>query len=310
MKEIKKLVSLALAVMMLNVTPIQAADLVNLDMAELNDLRKEIKTSITINNNSNKDGEIFDGIPSVKELKKRYNESVKTYKKLEKEYKKLVKKSKKEEVNEEWDDVAFYTVLYEDIERANIEKINRSKHISHDAVKGGLYGSLAGGVISVDLRLMGANRILCRYIWLFYTYLGLTLGFIISPSRAPAPIFNYSLDPKIAQNTKNEFLNDPFGNLALFGTGGANDFGSFYIMGKDFAQILYDTVDIQYYVSRNPSLENIGSIIYTRTKYWDDMNNEERIVYLHGAAEILREQASEYKMPSYNPYADLNAEQC
>ena len=94
----KKLISLTMAVIMtVTATPVlQASDLVNLDMTELNELRQEILPSITDPNNFITNGETEE-MPTLKELQDRYKEVIKRYKKLNtRKARKAVEKKKQE----------------------------------------------------------------------------------------------------------------------------------------------------------------------------------------------------------------------
>ena len=106
----------------------------------------------------------------------------------------------------------------------------------------------------------------------------------VSPSK---PVFSPSL---FSEETISAFLVNPFSNLVLFDTR-ANDSEMFYGKSEDCARLLYDTVDIEYYISRNLSIENMRARLYTQTIDWHDLTTEQKADYIHNLAERLRAEA-------------------
>lgn len=88
------------------------------------------------------------------------------------------------------------------------------------------------------------------------------------------------------------FLIDYFRYAALFNKRGYDDFTAFYSKSQDCAQLLYDVIDIEYYVSLNPNIDNVIHRIYTRSNKWQDLNMEKKASYLHSYAERLRAEAN------------------
>ncbi|MCR5504584.1 MAG: hypothetical protein K6E94_03335 [Elusimicrobiaceae bacterium] len=94
-----------------------------------------------------------------------------------------------------------------------------------------------------------------------------------------------------SDEAKTKFLENPFQALSLFDRAGASDLEGFYNKSEDCARVLNDAVDIEYYISLNPSVENMKARLYTQTAYWRDLTTEEKTEYIHNLAERLRAEA-------------------
>ena len=67
----------------------------------------------------------------------------------------------------------------------------------------------------------------------------------------------------------------------------------FYNQSDDCAKVLNDVVDIEYYISMNPTVDNMQERLYTQTAYWQKLDEAEKTEYLHNLAERLRAEANE-----------------
>ncbi len=310
MKIINKTISLIMAaIMFITATPVlQAADLAFIsDDKQLNELKQEIKSSIT--ENFYRISPVFAGIPDLETLKKRYDIAKKNHernlqsfakqetKQSKKDYERYIEFLKQEAKRrtetddryngfiseEEKEQVAFYTVLLKEMENSDKERQTYYTNIVGDVSVGLIVGMIVGEIAyqswasTTGMIIAGgiAGTITMLLMFLF-----------IAPAKQP--VFNPALSH---QELKSEFLNNPFSNLALFNRRGVNDFGVFYIKSEDCAQVLYDTVDIEYYTSLNPSVENMKARLYTRTIDWHNLSTEERVDYIHNLAERLRAEA-------------------
>ena len=310
MKLLNKIISLTMAVIMLfTASPVlQASDFaINLDTQQLNELRREINSSIT--KDFDKVTPLFEGIPDLPTLQQRYimakenyEQNLKTFAKQEtkqskKDYERYIEFLEKEAQKriqtdsryngfmdeEEKEQVAFYSVLLDEIEKSDKERETYRNRMIGNIFTGLLFGMMVGVVAYVsDASTIGI---------LISGGIGATIAMLlmflfIIPAKQP--VFNPSLFPSelIAK-----FLYNPFLNLALFNKRGVNDFGAFYIKSEKCAQILYDAVDIEYYVSRNPTIENMRAKLYTRSIDWHLLDTEKRVSYLHTLAERLRSEA-------------------
>lgn len=310
MKILNKIISLTMAViMMITATPVlQAADFINLDIQQLNEMKQEIKSSIKAK--IDEVTPLFEGIPSVEILKQRYNTARENYEQNLKSFSKQETKQSKEDYEryieflkqeaqkrietdsryngfmseEEQKQVAFYTVLLEEMEKSDEERELYYSYIAGD-ICGGLIIGIILGYMAYDI---GAGMTGILITGAIAGAISMFLMFLFaSPSKQP--VFNPALFP---QELISDFLNNPFYKLALFNKRGVNDFGVFYIKSRDCAQVLYDAVDIEYYTSLNPSIENMCARLYTQTVDWHYLTTEQRGNYIHNLAERLRAEAN------------------
>ncbi len=313
MKILNKIISLTMAVIMLiTATPVlQAAEFsTTLDMAELNELREEISSSMP-EPRELKTTKNYEGIPSIKKLKQRYAEAEENYKQAIKDftkntneqelenYKLYIEKLKSEaklkaKTNKEYNgfsseeeryEANFYTLLLGDMERARQtedfffnDRLQRAACVTVCGLLGVALGFVSEFVVSS-----------VSFTWLTIGggLIGLVLGaLLIPPAEMPM------IDPNLSADLmKYEFLKNPFRYAALFNKHGYDDFTTFYSQSEGCAQILYDVIDIEYYISRNPNMDNVICSIYTRSNKWKDLDTEKRVVYLHNLAERLRAEA-------------------
>ncbi len=309
MKLFNKIIGVTMAVIILFTSfPMRAADFdINLDTQQLNELKREINSSIT------KEFEetplLFEGIPDLETLRQRYITARENYeqnlkiftkqktKQSKKDYERYIEFLKEEAqkriqtdskydgfINEkEKEQVAFYSVLLEEIEKSDKERETYYNRMIGDIFT----GLLAGIVVGVIAYASDANIIgILISGGIGATIVMLLMFLFIAPAKQP--VFNPSLFPSelIAK-----FLDNPFLNLAKFNKREVNDFGAFYIKSKDCAQVLYDAVDIEYYISRNPTIENMQAEIYTRSIVWHNLTTEKKAEYIHNLAERLRAEA-------------------
>ena len=317
MKTLNKIVSLVMVVIMLitAIPVLQAADFTaEIDKAELNSLRKEIQYSFQNQFNFKKDGAIYEGIPSVKTLQKRYEEALDNYYKNFQEfsnsdtkpgvqeaqqyieYKKreakiLAKEDKRFQgfaSEEEKEEIAFYTLLFRDMKEADEAKELRKKwkEFYLDNVAMGFVNGIWAGFVAWAIKEGVKNIPPKRMIpWMLGgAGVGTILALVLSTDKR-FPVFSSELAPEAV---KYQFLDNPFRKLSLFNTGGVDDFAVFYFKGKDFAQILYDAVDIEWYISQNPNMGNMIYRGYPRTLEWQNLTTEQKAAYLHEYAERLR----------------------
>lgn len=309
MKILNKIISLTMAViMMLTATPVlQAADFTaELDRAELNELKKEIKTSI-IEDLPEVSSIYYNGIPDVKTIKERYaiarenyEQNLKAFAKQEtkqskKDYERYIDFLKQEakkriktdsrfdgfKSEREKEQVAFYTVLLEEMENSKEESRRYYGYIVGDICVGLIVGIIVGA-IAYESNATIIGEIIAGSIggaiamFLMFTF--------VSPSK---PVFSPSLFPEEAISA---FLVNPFSNLALFDKR-ASDSEMFYSKSNESARLLYDAVNIEYYTSLNPSVENLHARLYTQTIDWHYLTTEQRADYIHNLAGRLRAEA-------------------
>lgn len=310
MKILNKIISLIMAViMMITATPVlQAADFTaELDRAELNELKKEINSSVKVK--FDEVNPLFEGIPSLETLKQRYDIARKNYEQNLKSFSKQETKQSKEDYEryieflkqeaqkrietdsrydgfmseEEQKQVAFYTVLLEEMEKSDEERdIYCTKRAGDIGV--GLFVGILAATIAYESWASTAGVIIAGGVGA--TVAMLLMFLLISPAKQP--VFNPALFP---QELIADFLSNPFLNLALFNQRGVDDFGVFYVKNRDCAQVLYDAVDIEYYTSLNPSVENMRARLYTQAIDWHYLTTEQRVDYIHNLAERLRAEA-------------------
>ena len=308
MKLMKKLISLTMAVIMLfTATPVlQASDLADLDMTELNELRQEILPSINTSDNFKTDIEVGEEMPTLKELQDRYKEAIKRYNKLDtRKARKAVKKKKQEaleiakqmkefdqfETDEEKAEVAFYTFLFDSTLKAEKEMVSNrydtfSLFLGFGAVGfeigAFVFGDIVFGLAPTDCFIAGAG----------FTIIGVLLALIFVPTL----LGNGSVVYRDWNLMKYDFLDEPFYSAGdLYNQDG---FARLYLDEKA-KPVLRDIVNIEYYVSRNPSAENMMIRIFPHTVYWTQMNSDQQEEYLHKAAKFLKE-ANRIKMPSFD----------
>ncbi len=310
MKILNKTISLTMAViMMITATPVlQAADFAaSLDKQQFNELKRQISSSVTAEIAKVKPI-IYEGIPDVKTIKERYATSRKNYEQNLQEFSKqniepdveeyeryveFLKEEAKQRIKtdsrydgfktqKEKEQVAFYTVLLEEIKKSDEERSLYYSYIVGD-ICGGL---IIGMILAYMANEMGAGMTGILISGAIAGAISMFLMFLFaSPSK---PVFNPSL---FSEELIAAFLVNPFSNLALFNKR-ASDSEMFYNKSADCAQLLYDAVDIEYYISLNPSIENMKARLYTQTIDWHDLTTEARADYIHNLAERLRAEAN------------------
>ena len=89
-----------------------------------------------------------------------------------------------------------------------------------------------------------------------------------------------------------KFLDKPFEALVSFDKGGFDDFFAIYNLSADAAQALYDAVSIEYYVSMNPTLQNMRDRLYIQSVDWHGLGALEQAKRLQDLAKRLRSEAN------------------
>lgn len=324
MKILNKVINLTMTVIMFFTATsiLQATDFtIDFNKIELNELKKEINSSIDrveLNKlekeiNSSIDAELlkatpkYEGIPSVKTIKERYKIAQKNYKnnlaiinegKKESsfiEYKDCINKlkvkaQKRKAKDSRYDGFGsekakvqadFYTVLIE--EMSLLEEHKREERPINVLYHGTatVNGLFWGAWTSIVAASAGAGAIVAG--------IGIGISELVY-FLSSGPYF----DSRVSSWDKYKiFTYDPFLVLSVFGWYGADDFKLFYNESKKHAQLLYDTVDIEYYVSLNPTVKNMKARLYIKTDdyantYW---HAQLRAKYIHNLAERLRAEA-------------------
>ena len=306
MKTTKKIISSLMAVIMfISGSPV-------LQATEFAGLQSEILTIV-------KDGVNYqetDEIPSVRTLKKRYEKAMEIYEadfqtfsnideneieiykgyidKLKIEAQQRVKteenkyagfKSKKEK-----EEVAFYTVLLEDMRKHN-DVYNRDfwQVIRDNSYVTGIAGIMSiGGLILVR---KGSKTLLKRI-----GFAAVTGSFIMVALEWMSHLFAQPSKPYFipilsANETLEVFMEKPFYHLANFDKSGVDDFALFYNKSQKCSEVLYDAVDIEYHTAMNPTEKNMMDRIYTQTVDWNNLSTELKVQHLHNLATRLRLEA-------------------
>ena len=324
MKTINKTISVIMAIIMLiTSSPVLQASgfAVDLNNAELKELKKELSVSISETLSEYKGPKskkpIYEGIPSVAVLKERHNLALENYKinlkihnkelssKGIKEYTKGLEEAAKHEIekdpsryedfatDKEKERVAFYTVLYKEMEQASAvkEHFDKIDDIARNACAIGILVGVFIGALgikgSIGLYLTGISVAAISFLAL--------LASILVPLPIPESYFNNintsDSSEMIINKMKEQFLEDPFMAINVFGKGGVDDFALFYIKDESCAQLLYDVVDIEYLISKNQSVENMRARLYTQTVEWHYLDAKYKTSYLHNLANQLRAEA-------------------
>ena len=324
MKTLNKITSLTMAVIMLiTATPVlQASDFaVDLNNAELKKLRKEISVSVseTLSNYKGPKSKkpLYEGIPSAAELRERHNLALENYKmnlKINakdadirdmKKYVEELKEAAKKMVQEnpdlydafgsekEKERVAFYTVLYDEMNKAYEVKEHFDK-VSSLILTISFSSFVVGAVLGV-LGIKGSKALYIIGIPIAIISLLTMIAAVLIPIPVPKSYFNNinisDNSEMIINKMKEQFLEDPFMAVNVFNKGGVDDFALFYIRDESCAQLLYDVVDIEYFVSKNQSLENMHDHLYTQTVEWHYLDLGYKANYLHNLANRLRAEA-------------------
>lgn len=306
---IHKIISLFMSVIMLvTALPVlQAADFAtSLNISELNELKQDLALlddKVQFN--------VTSSIPSVKEIEARYNTAIANYKnnletfgkdktgrEIEEyaEYIEFMKKeAKKRATNnsrydgfkseEEKEYVAFYDILTKEFQKAKdyTECILKEEKGSMDN-KRGCY--MMGGVIVGVVLWAALESVLAELACVVGGVCvigGLCLAGLVQPSR---PYFAPGLLPDQAFAL---FLEAPFEHLKKFNKGGVNDFELFYTQyGDECAEILNDVVDIEYYTSLYPTIENMQERMYANTAEWRISSTQDRAEHIRNLARNLR----------------------
>ena len=324
MKIMNKIVSLIMTVVMLfTATPVlQAADFATeLDRSELNELRKEISVSISetmFKKDPKSENQLYENVPGVDVLKKRYDLALENYKenlkiyanennsKENAKYIEELREIAKQKIQDnpklyygfhseqEKERIAFYTVLYEEMEKAS--SVERHFDNIWDLKFLGFIGYVTGAVLAIcGLTYTASSLYFVGITVAGVSFLTMLVG-LLFPIPSPKSYFNdintsYNSESTI-NRMKEKFLEDPFLALSMFGKGGVDDFALFYIKNQSCAQLLYDAIDIEYYVSKNQNLGNMQARLYSQTIYWQDLTNNQRADYIHNLAERLRAEAN------------------
>lgn len=313
MKTLNKIISLTMVVIILiTASPVlQAADFfAALNKAELKELREEISSSLPEHE--------LKILPRLSDIKQRYKKAIVNYKNnlkvisedsskkniqdyeeylqfLREEARKRIRKDARYDgfqSEEEKEQVAFYTILVEELTNAQQYKDDRYKERFYCVVDSmavtvfvGLgLGMLVTYLTEVFLDLADEVSVPLGMGTMFGV---MAIGALIAvPAK---PYFNFNLTPR---ELLSNFVANPFTAIAKFNTGATDDFRIVYNKSQSCAQALYDVVDIEYYTSFNPNLENIRARLYTYTIDWYEMTTEDRVDYLHNVAERLRAEAN------------------
>lgn len=311
MKTLNKIISLTMVVIILiTASPVlQAADFfAALNKAELKELREEISSSLPEHE--------LKILPRLSDIKQRYKKAIVNYKNnlkvisedsskkdipdyeeylqfLREEARKRIRKDARYDgfqSEEEKEQVAFYTILVEELTNAQQYKDDRHKERFNcivDSMAVTIFVGLGLGMLVIyatDVYLdLDAGSVLLGMGTMFGV---MAIGALIAvPAK---PYFNFNLTPR---ELLSNFVANPFTAIAKFNTGATDDFRIVYSKSQSCAQALYDVVDIEYYTSLNPNLENIRARLYPYTIDWYEMTTEDRVDYLHNVAERLRAEA-------------------
>ena len=324
--------SVIAVIMLFTAAPVlEAEGVFDLNMESLGELQKELNPSIK-NQAGVPIQKSYKGIPDCSELeklyskanenyKKLYDEVIKKYKGLEeleknepireikdliKEIKQRVLKDAQNDVNfedfknqEDFDDIALYSYLFYDIK--NIEQKEKTNNKIIGAVGMKVVNEMIqtisedvfvlsqdmGGVIGAKKLQTMSVRAASGFVLIPY--------FLLIPSNSPS-IHTYEIEtpyePLIINKKIFDFLENPFAKLALFHESEKDDFEKFFNINRTAAQILFDAVYIEWYISHNPTLSNMKYRIYPHTLEWKTMSSaEERKDKLHEIAEYFRAQS-------------------
>ena len=122
----------------------------------------------------------------------------------------------------------------------------------------------------------------------------LLLLFLLPSNNTNIPTSEIQTYNMITNEKVFDFLENPFAKLALFHERKKNDFKKFFHINRTAAQILFDAVYIEWYISNNPTFNNMKYRIYPLTAEWKAMSSaEERKDKLHEIAELLRVETRE-----------------
>ena len=315
MKIIKRAISLVMAVIMLFTgTPtLQASDLA-FDRAQLAELQKEISLNVNtdINLTKNSIKELMDKYKQAKinneERIKKLNEKSEADVETAKEYLEKLKEDVNEVVKteayakiprEERKIVALSTSMYNKI-REEEKKIFQTDDpieltmyefmtvaMMEILVGGTLWGLGALlGSLAEDASLLTASRIgkIVAAIGFGQMVVLLIFGLIEYAFVKPyKPILSPSMN---ANDTTKVFSEKPFVFLNQFEN--EYEYANLY---QKCPELLKDTVDIEYYVSRDPNSQNLKDKLFTQTLYWYNKKPQERVTELHKFAERLRAEA-------------------
>ena len=243
-------------------------------------------------------------------MENRYKKALKNYKKLKptkKEEKDIkAQKQKALELAKEYDlftdyeddkeraEVAFHTFLFDSMNETEVEiQKNKNDRLGLATIIG-LGVTMEAGLTAIMFLIPKGKGIA--------SILGFTVGsgivagviaFLLIPQRLGDSILpNDDFIPFRLLEAPFEYVGKLYAH---------NNFETFYMRGENSRKMLRDIVDIEYYIARNPSVENMKYRILPYTDYWKRMYYKDRERYLSEFAQILREQASQYEMPFYKP---------
>ena len=320
MKKIKKAVTLTMAaIMFFYATPaLQASTFATLDREQLNIIQDDIETILT---DTIKDEDPYKNLPSIKEIKKRYDRALEIYESnlqtlsgsQEEEniedYKAYIEELKREAKRRIYEDsryegfssekekeqVAFYSVLLEEIDNHNIANERDFKQI---VVDNGTPLKIIGIVFNISsiVLLRKASSVILRRIGVGLMVGGVAFCMIpmIFETFTQPSVLHFN--PNLSENEiLRMFLESPFEHLAKMKENSVDDFTYVYGKSPRLAQVLSDAVDIEYYTALNPTLENMKAKLYIQTINYRTSTTETQALHLHKLAQQLKAEAEELR---------------
>ena len=299
MKQIKKLISLIMAVIILfAATPaLQAGDFA-LDRAQMAELQEEILQNVKTDINPIKD--------PAQALMDRYEQAkIKTEAEIRRRNQQAWEEFKKMDIKNQvvLSSMLFLMIGYE-IKYKEIPSIVWGKPVCAlglsatgsssvmDITAAMIEGLLASGgkLPSGILGLFAINNIAWTVRNL--SVIGLLATATMELTISYTPIISPSLDK---DETSEIFSKKPFAYLAQFEN--VFEYSNLY---HKCPELLQDSVDIEYYVSCNPTFENMSDKMYVETPEWGKLSLQERKGYLHNLAERLRLESKKGTKEQFN----------
>ena len=309
MKTIKKVISSIVAVIMLitDYPVLQAGDIVlNVDRTQIAELQKEILQDVKVDLNKSKD--------PVKDLMDRYkqaklNTEAEIKKKAQEAWNEYVNKLKDKNTRNQ---VVLSTILFMMIEyEAKYRKVSSFiwkepvcvlgisevgstsvMNTTSSMLESALKGHRIGGKLSFDVmdlfdfnNTAGCIKTGSTIALLATVVMKLPMGY--------TPVIHPSLNEN---ETTRMFSEQPFEFLNQF----EQQRFEYENLYKKCPELLRDSVDIEFYVSLNPSLENMRAKLFTTTSDWKTLSIEERKAYLKDLSERLRAEAKAGTKQQFN----------
>ena len=331
MKEIKKVLSLVMSVIMLitAMPAIHATELADLDIQQLKEMENKISTAVNKadNFNANGDGDEVvveeENFPTLEELQNRYKEVQKMYEQLENEgtrkERRKARRHKEEVVNkareyyelgdfldeEEKDNIIYSTYLFDSMREklAQGKKENKPAMTSKQKVyietliMAGVVGGFTGGFFIGDLALGYALKG-CAIVGAISAVVSVAIFAIFYPK----PMGKGDVIRKKGYSIKYTLTRNPY--YAITDAYEVDGFAELY-KNEESKKMLRDILDIEYYALSNPTVENLMYMIYPNTAYWiENMNDDDRTKYLSEVSQYFREGTTGGEMCE-DPYKNL-----